>query len=364
VDGDGWEIRLDREDFGSDVLGGPMIETLRAAYDLGLLLTWHRARSDSNAAAFFIIITTEGEYVLRVSNSRKTEAGLRFEVALLQYLSGAGYPAPRVVATRWGEPYHYAENFLLVAERIPGLPYDPANPLHLQEAGRVLAQYHQVVREFPQRLRAASRPVLPTLEAHGPAALATLAGIANRQVSAADRRRLSRASSYLWSQFIRVPEALAGFLPTLSQLVIHGSYGPPALVFDGHRLAGVVDHDRATYDIRALDLASALEAFARADHSQVGLDFELCAILMAAYREVERLPEHELAALPLVFRAQRLIKVLTATEDCLQKQGTTRQDENDVVTVVDVAETEANRLRWLEEQEHPLLQALGSSLVG
>lgn len=371
MDGDGLEIRLDSADSGLDLHDGTVLETLSLAYDLGPLLAWHRTRNASNVS--FFVTTTDGEYVLRVSHDRKTEAGLSFEVALLQYLHGAGYPTPRVVPTRWGEPYLYAENYFLVTEGIPGRLYDPANPFHLQEAGRGLARYHQVVREFPQRLRAASRPVLPTLEAHGPAALASLAGIADSHVSAADRRRLSRASSYLWSQFIRVPEALAGLLPTLSQLVIHASYGPSALVYDGDRLAGVVDHDRATYDIRALDLAYAVKAFAPAtaisgdastEEPEVALDFERCAVLMAAYAEVERLPEHELAALPLVFRAERLIKVLARTENCLRMQGTTSPEENDVVTVVDIAETEADRLRWLEEHEYSLLQALGSSLVG
>lgn len=375
ADGNGWEIRLDdpvgrvRPSWGhKDELAEEVLATLRSGYDLGQWLAWHRTPEGTANVSFFVS-TMKGEYVLRVSNGRKTEASMRFELRLIEYLRAHGYPAPRVVPTRAGEPCHPGPPFYLVTERIPGRPYDPASPVHLREAGRALARYHRLVRGFPERFRAEARPVPPTLEKNGPVALATFAGIAEPQLGGNDRRRLTQASSYLWSQFIRVPEALAGVPPVLPQLVIQGSFGRSALIYDEEsRVVGVVDYDRSTYDLRALDLAYAVKAFARASdsvsHRWVGLDFARCADFMAAYGEVEYLPAQELAALPLIFRAQRLFKVLTKTENFLRKHEAVRQAEKDVLKVVDMAEREADRVRWLEEQEDPLVSALGSSLVG
>jgi homoserine kinase type II len=368
-----WEIDLEegrarpaRESEGG--LAPDTLERLRAAYDLGEWLIWQRTPGSTNRS--FFVTTTTGEYVLRLSNQRKTEAARRYEVTLIEYLRAAGYPAPRVVPTRTGEEYRAGPHLHLLTERIPGDPFDPDDPVHLQEAGRALARYHHLVRGFPDRFRAETRPVLPTVEKNGPLVLATFAGIAHDYMADDARRRLSRASSYLWSQFIRVPEALAGVLPALPRLVIQGSFGPSSLIYDGDgRVAGVVDYDRSAYDLRALDLAQAMEAFALAPdparpQGGVGLDFERCASFMAAYAEVERMPVQELAALPLVFRAQRLVRVLCETTSFLNKHRAAHHDEEDLLGVVDMAETEADRLRWLEEHEAPLLRALGSTLVG
>lgn len=375
VDGNGWEIRLDepagrvRPPYGEQHrLDDDVVDTLRTVYDLGEWLEWRRTPKGSSNRSFFIT-TTRGEFVLRVSNDRKTEAGMRFEVRLLEHLISQGYPAPRVVPTGAGEPFHIADGFFLVTERIDGGPYDPGNPVHLRQAGRMLAQYHQIVRRFPDRFRAEARPLLPTIEKNGPFALANFAGVADLQVGRADRQRLSRASSYLWSQFIRVPEALAGVLPALPQLIVQGSFGRSALIYQGDDVAGVVDYDRSAYDLRALDLAYTVKAFARAkDPSsadfRVGLDLDRCHDLMAAYSEIEELPPAELAALPLIFRAQRLVKILTKTTNFLRKHAVERQTDKDVLKLVDIAEVEADRLRWLEEQEAELLSAFGPSRVG
>ena len=375
VQHNGWEIRLDepagrvRPAYSDlDRLDEQVVDTLGSVYDLGEWLEWRRTPKGSSNRSFFVT-TTRGEFVLRVSNGRKTEAGMRFEHKLLEHLSSQGYPAPRVVPTRAGEPFHFDGGFFLVTERIVGQPYDPANPAHLRNAGRMLAQYHQVARRFPGRFRAEGRPLLPAIERNGPPALANFAGVADLHVAPADRQRLSRASSYLWSQFIRVPEALAGVLPGLPQLVIQGSFGRSALIYDGDDVAGVVDYDRSAYDVRALDLAYTVKAFARAKDPdspdvRVGLDFDRCRDLMRAYGEVEELPPAELGALPLVFRAQRLVKVLTKTTNFLRKHAVERQADKDVVKLIDIAEVEADRLRWLEEHEDDLLSALGASRVG
>jgi homoserine kinase type II len=297
-----------------------------------------------------------------------------FEVKLLEHLRRAGYPVPRVISTRWGDAFFSLGGtrhgpYVLVTEWIPGRPYESGNPAHLREAGRALARYHQAVGDFSARFRPEGRPVLAALEWNGPSVLATFAGIADPILDAGGRQRLTRACSYLWSQFLRVPEALAGVQATLPQLVIQASFGRSALIYDGDAVAGVVDYDRAGYDLRALDLVYAVNAFARVEdpdshHAHGGLDVELCAGLMAAYAELEPLAPAELEALPLVFRAWRLEKVMSTTMKFLRRHEVHGARGGAVEKIVDVAETEADRLRWLEEQELALHGALSGSLAG
>jgi Ser/Thr protein kinase RdoA (MazF antagonist) len=256
----------------------------------------------------------------------------------------------------------------LVTEVIPGTRYNPDNPAHLRAAGWALARYHLTVRAFSGRFRTQPRPLLVALEHLGPATLAEFGEVAAAFLSREESRRLSRALSQLWIQFVRVPEALTSVVSELPRLVIHGSFGRSVLVFGGERVAGVVDYDRATYELRAVDLAHAVMAFSpvvdpASGDFRVGLDFVRCAAFMAAYAEVEDLPPDEVAALPLVFRSQRLFEVLSRTRRFLLEHEVRPQVEEDVLKVVHLVECEADRLRWLEEHEKGLLLAMGGAAL-
>jgi Ser/Thr protein kinase RdoA (MazF antagonist) len=127
----------------------------------------------------------------------------------------------------------------------------------------------------------------------------------------------------------------------------------------------VTGYDCAVYDLRAIDLGRALEAFAGMAESPggVGLDLERSAALMTAYREVATLPAHELAALPLVLRAEHLTGVLTGTARFLRRHQVGSQPDQAARQLVDVVEQEAERARWLESGERDLITSLGGSLV-
>jgi Ser/Thr protein kinase RdoA (MazF antagonist) len=273
----------------------------------------------------------------------RTASGLAFQGRLVDHLRARGFPA--------------------LATRLPG-GYDPANPAHLAEAGRGLARYHALVQEFRPRFRAAGRPALPSLEGTGPYALAQFTAAAEPFLTGAERGRLTRASSFLWSQFIRVPEALAGVLPDLPQLVIHGAWEPDALVFRGDRLTGVTGFEHAAYDVRALDLALALVAFsavvARGEPG-AGLDLDRAGVLVGAYRALQPVPVPELSALPLVLRARGLAGVLTAAAGF--DPGSTMAPAGEACRLVDLIDREAEQARWLEGRAEQLISALTGSLV-
>jgi Ser/Thr protein kinase RdoA (MazF antagonist) len=197
------------------------------------------------------------------------------------------------------------------------------------------------------------------MEHHGPTALEAFVGISGWSLDADGRQCLRSASSYLWRQFVRLPELLHAGGATLPRLVIHGDFGCGAVVLDGGRPDrpgdGLAGFARARFDVRALDLAAALKTFARVPG---GFDLERCADLVAAYDETDRLSPGEVEALPGILRVERLSRVFRLTS-----RLTEGAPEGVIRELATVVHNEAVHLRWLEEHEAALIDALGSALV-
>ncbi|HYH49477.1 MAG TPA: phosphotransferase, partial [Acidimicrobiia bacterium] len=301
-----------------------------------------------------------------VSEAR-SDASLRFEAMLLSHLADKAFVAPRLVRTRAGRPWHRTVTgaSVLVTEWVQGGEVDAFLPHHRVRSVRALAEYHAAVRSFPTRLRVQGGPTLFTLEQDGPGALEAFAGISGWYLDADGRQRLRSASSYLWRQYARVPELLHAGGVTLPRLVIHGDFGPGAVVLDeawsGVAADGLRDFSDARYDARAVDLAAVLTTFARVAGE---FDLDRCAGLVAAYDEVDRLSPGEVKALPLILRVERLVRVFRLTSEFVARFSDRDGVDGIVADLVGVVEAEATRLRWLERNESAFLEALASPLVG
>jgi Ser/Thr protein kinase RdoA (MazF antagonist) len=338
-----------------------VLDDVAAQYEIGQWWDVHPV------ATGFRLAAEAGEFLVAVSPAERSDASLLFEAMLLAHLEDKAYLAPRLVRTRAGRPWHRSSTgaTVLVSEWVQGGVVDASLAQHRRRSVRALAEYHSAVRSFPPRLRAESGPTLFTLVQEGPVALEAFAGISGWYLDADGRQRLRSASSYLWRQYLRVPELLTAGGATLPRLVIHGGFGRAAVVLDGARPGfpadGLASFDRSRYDLRALDLAGALKTFARAPG---GFDLDRCADVMAAYDEVDRLSPGEVAALPIILRVERLVRVFRLTSGFVVRNQWAGPDESVVHEIIEVAEAEAARLRWLEEHEPAFIEALGSSLVG
>jgi homoserine kinase type II len=345
------------------VLPHQVVEALRKAYDIGDWLDWQRTPQGSTNISFFVT-TSSGRYVLRCSTARKSLDAMRFEVQLIEYLRNRGYPAPTIIQTRRGEGY--AEHngvFYLVTAFIPGRPYDPENVNHLLAAGRGLGLYHRLVKEFPGPPYFRPSPVLNSLGPTGTWSPSRVSPLAGCFLSADEQKRLNSDFSYIASQFIDVQRELTELYPRLNKLIIHGSFGRSALIFDGEELIGIVDYDRATYGICGMDLAYTVKAFCRihdqySEEYRVGFDYSRYRELILAYQEVEPLTREEIQVLPLIFREQRLMKVLNKCNNLLTKDAVVPQEAKDVRKLATMAAREAIRLRWLEAHSEDLRAAV------
>jgi Ser/Thr protein kinase RdoA (MazF antagonist) len=332
-----------------------VLDDVAAHYDFG---HWWDVQTVGSG---FRIAAEAGVFLVAVSPAGRSDASLRFEVMLLTHLADKALLAPRLIRTRAGRPWHrsMAGASVLVSEWVTGGAVDANLTQHRRRSVRALAEYHAAMRSFPPRLRADGGPTLFALEQQGPTALEAFVGISGWYLDADGRQGLRSASSYLWRQFVRLPELLHAGGATLPRLVIHGDFGRGAVVLDGGRPGlpadGLAGFAKARYDVRALDLAAALKAFARVPG---GFDLERCADLMAAYDEMDRLSPGEVEALPSILRVERLIRVFRLTSRL--EEGA---PESLVHELVNVVNNEAVHLRWLEAHEGALIDALGSAPV-
>ena len=348
------------------VLDDPVLDEVGAQYDVG---HWWDVQPVGGGVR---IAAEAGDFLVAVSSARRSDTSLRFEAMLLTHLADKAYPAPRLVRTRAGRPWHRSKTgtAVLVSEWVTGGAVDAGLAQHRRRSVRALAEYHAAVRSFPPRLRVDGGPTLFALERRGPTALEAFVGISGWYLDADGRQRLRSASSYLWRQYVRLPELLHAGGATLPRLVIHGDFGRSAVILDGGQPGpggsgespemnspadGLAGFARARFDVRALDLAAALKTFARVPG---GFDLEECADLVATYDEMDRLSPGEVEALPSILRVERLSRVFRLTSRL--EEGAPDSVIHELVKVVN---NEAVHLRWLEEHEAALIEALGSALV-
>lgn len=326
------------------------------AWDLGRWEDWHRTPKGSTNTSYFVT-TDRGRFVVRVSNPRKTEDGMAREVALLEHLRARDYPAPRVVASRAGAGWEQIRGALcLVTERFPGSFPDLHDPGHLAASARALARFHQEGRHLPEP----ARPTLGSdlrLLGEGPALLARAGEVIAGLVGPEGRERFGLARAVLEPGFAETG-SIGDADAALPHLVTHGSLGVSAVLFEGPRLTGVLDYERAAHELRALDLAYTLRALTRRPKEEPGaFDLARLGAFLAAYQEVEPLAAGEAEQLPAVLRAQRLLKVAGKTANLLGKHAVVPQQEKDAFKLIETLELELPRLRWLEEHTGELTAA-------
>jgi homoserine kinase type II len=202
--------------------------------------------------------TDRGRYFLKRRHPRRRQSDclVHAQHALIKWLQLAGFPAPTLVPTSSSETFLILEGELYeVEEYIDGKPYDHDRPEHLEAAAGTLGRYHLCVEGFaPSALRQRGRLYSP---ANSREILSHL-GVAwqfDRDPALMQlARQLERQVDDLEDRFAR-----HGDLP---YLVIHGDYYAGNLLFEGARVVGVVDYDKANWQPRVAELAEALIYFA------------------------------------------------------------------------------------------------------
>ncbi len=188
--------------------------------------------------------------------------------------------------------------FYEIHEYIEGEPYDHDRPAHLKEAAVTLGRYHTCIQGFaPQALRNLGALYNPTILS------TTLADLT--EVWGFDRDPgLAQIAGQLEAHALELAVRFAGH-GALPHLVIHGDYYAGNLLFDGDRIVGVVDYDKARWQPRVAELAEALIYFASPRPGHLKhlvypgfLDWEPFTFFLQNYARAAVPSENEVGTLP------------------------------------------------------------------
>jgi Ser/Thr protein kinase RdoA (MazF antagonist) len=331
-----------------------LFPVLEAAYGLGRWRDWRRTASGTSNLSWFVR-TDAGEFVLRRSHNLKSVAGAEFECALIDHLRGHGFPAPPVQRTRDGAILVEVEGVLhMVMRLMPGGAYDPGNAGHLEAVAKGLGRYHSIVSELTMpgdRERSSS---LASLGQQGQENLYAAVALVEPLLAADARTTLREHARFLADRMERLNVGLGERQKDLTFLLIHGSYGQSAVLVDDTGLTAVLDFDRSAEDLLGLDLAYALRSFCREGsvrHLGYGVHPDWCRTFLNHYRTRAPLADVDLAAMPDIFQAQRLIVIVKKSDNLLTKQAITPREPSDAIKFAMILEREFNRVQWL--LDHP-----------
>jgi hypothetical protein len=88
----------------------------------------------------------------------------------------------------------------------------------------------------------------------------------------------------------------------------------------------------------------------------VGIDLEKCREFLGHYRSQAPLAPADLTAMPELFEAQRLVKIVKKCDNLLAKQAVVPQQAKDAVKFALVLERECARVRWLSDNPLPMTE--------
>jgi homoserine kinase type II len=248
----------------------------------------------------WVLETSRGRFFLKRRHPRLRRRRLvRAQHELITRLRNSGFPAPAIVPTTAGSTFLVLKGELYeIQVYIDGQPYQHQRLAHLEEAALTLARYHNLVRGF-------ASPALYRLgDLYTPDMLSDILNRLARTwrldgdpLSAEAQRQLEAHASDLSPCF-----AAHGSLP---ELVIHGDYYADNLLFEGDRIVGVVDYDKACWQPRVVELAEALIYFASPRSKELEhlvypgvLQWQPLQRFLESYTSASALGDDEIEALP------------------------------------------------------------------
>ena len=218
-------------------------------YDLGVVHSIARFRRGSAATPKLLVTSDAGKFVLkRRADEQSDPARIRFSHRLQTVLAEAGFPLPHLVGTR---------NDKRTLLRLGGRSYElfrflegskyTASEEHTRLAGYALAMFH----ERAATLDASDLPAVSTFHANPQ----TPYHLRDLDLPGHHHHELALRYEHAASA------AQATGLGSWPTQTIHGDWHPGNMLFQGDRLAAVIDYDTARPGPRALDLAAAALQF-------------------------------------------------------------------------------------------------------
>jgi homoserine kinase type II len=232
----------------------------------------------------YFVYTTAGRYVLTLFE-KLTPAELPFYLGLMAHLADHGVPSARPLPNRSGSLLGELNGKpAALVSFLPGRDVDAPEPAHCAAVGAMLARIHLAGRSYGTRMdnpRGLSwwREVLPEI-----------AGFLSTDEAGLLR---SEVDHQVGNRCTGLPEG-----------AIHADLFRDNVLFEGLRIAGVIDFYFACTDALLYDVAITVNDWCVRDDG--GLDDERVRALLEAYAAARPYVDAEAAAWPIVLRAAAL----------------------------------------------------------
>lgn len=232
----------------------------------------------------YFLSTTAGRYVLTLFE-RLSEEELSFYLELMRHLASRGIPCPSPIAARDGAlMVPFKNKPAALVSRLPGATLTAPDAQHCAAVGAVLAELHRAGHDFsggpdnprgPRWWHATAPQVMPFLDQAAQKLL---------------REELAFQAQYRASDLPRGP--------------IHADLFRDNVLFDGHRLTGVLDFYFAGVDAWLFDVAVTLNDWCVQSDGRI--DTVRAQAFLQAYHSKRPLSANEKPAWPVMLRAAAL----------------------------------------------------------
>ena len=233
----------------------------------------------------YFVTTQRGRFVLTLYE-RLPASELPFYLNLMAHLSRSGCEVPAPIPDRTGALFSLLNGKpASLVERIDGAPVEAPDPVHCAKVGAALARLHLASQTYRARLT----------NRRGPAWWRTAARAVKPHLTPSQAALLD-AEIKFQTGFGRVK---------LARGAIHGDLFCDNVLFDGDRVAGIIDFGFAATDFYAYDLAITANDWC-VDAAGAPLDPSLLAALVQAYDATRPMSADEREAWPSLLRAAAL----------------------------------------------------------
>ena len=257
------------------------LEAWLARYNVGELSELAPIKSGIENTNYYVT-TEKGRYVLTLYERLPAEE-LPFYLNLMAHLAREGVEAPAPEPDRTGALFSMLNGRPAgLVERIDGVAVDHPELSHCKAVGAALARLHVASQRYRARLT----------NRRGPAWW--------RQAARAVQPFLTTEQRELLANEIKFQTGYGKV--KLPKGAIHGDLFCDNVLFDGHRVAGIIDFGFAATDFLAYDLAITANDWCVVDDSGT-LDPHRCEELVRAYEAVRPLDADEPAQWPTLLRA-------------------------------------------------------------
>lgn len=282
------------------------IATALTGWGIGVTQSIERLHGLSNET--YLVNSSQERYVIRVYDRVRTPQAIWFEHRLLSTLADRNLPyaIPSAVPCRTGETIVMLPNgrAMAVFTYIDGSMPDLGNVKHAVICGKALGELIREMAKLTIGRRDVVWPMCGELNRLQPAI--------NDPVSFVRKLRLEQREAEV---LIDTYTALVNEVPLMYRLLpmqlIHGDFSPTNVLIDRQwrKVVGVLDFEFATWDLRALDLSTAIYRFI-APLLGSGQEWSVILGFARAFQRVQELEDNEVEWIPSLLRLRRVASIL------------------------------------------------------